>query len=76
MLSFAAVLYVDNLIDDTKTTVTINDGKIEKGAGLSKAGHVVDKISFRAHYSYDKDGYDILYEGHKRTGFKEDEYDL
>ena len=65
---------VDNLIDDTGSTVTITDGKIEKGAGLSQAGHVVDKISFRAHYSYDTDGYDILYEGHKRTGFKEDEY--
>jgi hypothetical protein len=65
---------VDNLIDDTGTTVTITDGKIEKGAGLSKAGHVVDKISFRAHYSYDVAGYDILYEGHKRTGFLEDEY--
>jgi hypothetical protein len=61
-----------NLIDDS--VVTITDGKIEKGAGLSKAGHVVDKISFRAHFDYDADGYDILYEGHKRTGFKEDEY--
>jgi hypothetical protein len=55
-------------------TVTITDGKIEKGAGLSKAGHVVDKISFKAHFSYDPAGYNILYEGHKRTGFKEDEY--
>jgi hypothetical protein len=61
-----------NLIDDS--VVTITDGKIEKGAGLSKAGHVVDKISFKAHFDYDADGYDILYEGHKRTGFKEDEY--
>lgn len=61
-----------NIIDSG--TVTITDGKIEKGAGVSKAGHTVDKISFKAHFSYDDAGYDILYEGHKRTGFKEDEY--
>ncbi|MFV8341164.1 lipid-binding protein [Flavobacterium sp. XS2P39] len=61
-----------NIID--AGTVTITEGKIEKGAGVSKAGHTVDKISFRAHFSYDDAGYDILYEGHKRTGFKEDEY--
>ena len=34
-------------------TVTITEGKIEKGAGLSKAGHKVDKISFKAVFSYD-----------------------
>jgi hypothetical protein len=62
-----------NLLD-SGTFVTITEGKIEKGAGLSKAGHTVDKISFRAHFDYDDDGYDILYEGHKRTGFLEDEY--
>jgi len=61
-----------NLLDGS--IVTITNGKIEKGAGLSKAGHVVDKISFTAHFDYDADGYDILYEGHKRTGFLEDEY--
>jgi len=57
-----------------KSTVTITEGKIEKGAALSKAGHVVDKISFKAHFSYDPAGYVITYVGHKRTGFKEDEY--
>ncbi|WP_194312945.1 lipid-binding protein [Flavobacterium soyangense] len=62
----------DNLIDGSKVTIT--NGKFEKGAGLSKAGHKVDKISFRAHFDYDATGYDILYEGHKRTGFLEDEY--
>lgn len=55
-------------------TVTITEGKITKGGALSKAGHTVDKISFRAHFSYDAAGYDILYDGHKRTGFLEDEY--
>ncbi|QLC67406.1 hypothetical protein LPB248_14180 [Flavobacterium sp. LPB0248] len=62
----------DNLLDGSKVTIT--EGKIEKGAGVSKGGHKVDKISFRAHFDYDKAGYDILYEGHKRTGFYEDEY--
>ena len=62
----------ENLYDGS--LVTITNGKIEKGTGLSQAGHVVDKISFTAHFDYDSDGYDILYEGHKRTGFLEDEY--
>lgn len=62
----------DNLLDGSHVTVT--EGKIEKGAALSQAGHVVDKISFRAHFDYDAAGYDILYDGHKRTGFLEDEY--
>ncbi len=62
----------ENLIDGSRVTIT--NGKIEKGAGLSQAGHVVDKISFTAHFDYDPDGYNIIYEGHKRTGFLEDEY--
>lgn len=62
----------ENLIDGS--FVTITEGKIEKGAAVSQGGHVVDKISFRAHFDYDAPGYDILYEGHKRTGFLEDEY--
>lgn len=62
----------ENILDSG--TVTITEGKIEKGAATSKGGNKVDKISFRAHYSYDPAGYDILYEGHKRTGFYEDEY--
>lgn len=62
----------ENLYDGS--TVTITDGKIEKNAATSKGGHKVDKISFRAHFSYDAAAYDILYDGHKRTGFIEDEY--
>ncbi|TDD96267.1 lipid-binding protein [Flavobacterium cellulosilyticum] len=54
-------------------TVTITEGKIEKGAGKSKAGHVVDKISFKAVFSYDA-GTKLTFVGHKRTGFLEDEY--
>ena len=64
----------DNIIDAKGTKVTITNGKIEKGAGLSKAGHKVDKITFTAHFSYDPAGYNINYTGHKRTGFIEDEY--
>lgn len=62
----------ENLYDGS--LVTITNGKIEKNAATSLGGHTVDKISFRAHFDYDADGYDILYEGHKRTGFIEDEY--
>lgn len=60
--------------NDPGTKVTITNGKIEKGAGLSKAGHKVDKITFTAHFSYDPAGYNIIHTGHKRTGFLEDEY--
>jgi hypothetical protein len=60
-----------NVIDSG--TVTITEGKIEKGAGLSKGGHVVDKISFKAVFSYDPDT-KLTFVGTKRTGFKEDEY--
>lgn len=57
-----------------QSTVTITNGKIEKGAASSKAGHAVDKISFKANFSYDAPTTIISYEGHKRTGFLEDEY--
>lgn len=56
------------------TTVTITEGQITKLGATSRGGHAVDKITFRVHYSYDAPGYDIIYEGHKRTGFQEDEY--
>jgi len=62
----------ENILDSG--TVTITEGQIIKGGAVSKAGHKVDKITFRVHYSYDDPGYDIIYEGHKRTGFYEDEY--
>jgi hypothetical protein len=68
--TFSAVAQ-PNVIDSG--TVTITEGKIEKGAGLSKAGHKVDKISFKAVFSYDP-GTKLTFVGHKRTGFLEDEY--
>jgi hypothetical protein len=60
--------------NDPGSNVTITNGKIEKGAGLSKAGHKVDKITFTARFDYDPAGYTVIHTGHKRTGFKEDEY--
>ena len=59
---------------DNTTTVTISDGQIIENGAVSRGGHVVDRITFRVHYSYDAPGYDIIYEGHRRTGFFEDEY--
>ena len=59
---------------DGTSTVTITEGKITKFGAISKGGHPVDKIHFRVHYSYDAPGYDIIYDGHKRSGFLEDEY--
>lgn len=65
-----------NIVDGgaNDTFVTITEGQITKNAAFSKAGHLVDKFHCRVHYSYDADGYDIIYEGHRRTGFLEDEY--
>lgn len=62
-----------NLLD-APTKVTITGGQIIKNGGVSRGGHVVDAIRFTAHFDYDVDGYDVIYEGHKRTGFLEDEY--
>lgn len=60
-----------NVIDSG--TVTITEGKFEKGAGLSKSGKAVDKISFKATFSYDPTTV-LTFTGVKRTGFLEDEY--
>lgn len=54
-------------------TVTITDGKVEKNAATSQGGNTVDKISFKAEFS-NEPGVIYTYEGHKRTGFLEDEY--
>ncbi|MBS7255390.1 lipid-binding protein [Flavobacterium branchiicola] len=54
-------------------TVTITAGKVEKDAATSKGGHTVNKISFKAEFSSEP-GVIYSYEGHKRTGFYEDEY--
>jgi hypothetical protein len=53
-------------------TVTITNGKVEKEAAVSKGGHKVDKISFKAEFS-NEPGVLYSYEGSRRTGFSEDE---
>lgn len=54
-------------------TVTVTNGKIISGGAISRGGHTVDKITFDAEFSYDP-GVIIHFDGHKRTGFLEDEY--
>ncbi len=61
-------------LNNSPNTVIITNGSIVKGAGLSKAGHQVDKITFTGVFSDDPAGTVITFEGHKRTGFLEDEY--
>ena len=63
---------VENLADPG-STFNITDGKILKNAARSRDGNVVDSIYFRAEFSYDP-GTTIIFSGHKRTGFLEDEY--
>ena len=56
----------------SSAAVTITNGKVEKDAAISKGGHKVNKISFKAEFS-DEPGVLYSYEGSKRTGFSEDE---
>ncbi len=56
-----------------ESAVTITEGKIYKNAGHSRTGVVTDSIAFKAVFDYDP-GTTLLFTGHKRTGFEEDEY--
>lgn len=58
---------------DPGSTFNITNGKIIKNAAKSKDGNVVDSIYFKGEFSYDP-GTIIIFSGHKRTGFLEDEY--
>lgn len=58
---------------DPGSTFNITEGKILKGMARSKNGTVVDSIYFKGEFSYDP-GTIIIFAGHKRTGFLEDEY--
>jgi len=60
-----------NLADDTE--VTIMEGKIIKNGGHSATGVVVDSIYFKGVFNYDPETV-LIFAGHKRTGFEEDEY--
>lgn len=59
--------------NDPGSTFTITEGKILKNAAHSKNGNVTDSIYFKGEFSYDP-GNIIIFSGHKRTGFLEDEY--
>ena len=53
--------------------VNITEGKILKNAATSRDGNVVDSIYFKGEFDYDP-GTIIIFSGHRRTGFHEDEY--
>jgi hypothetical protein len=63
----------ENLLDPG-TTFTITEGRIMKNAAHSRNGTVVDSIYFKGHFSYDDPGTTVIFAGHRRTGFLEDEY--
>ena len=69
-LSFSAT---DEFNFADESSVTITEGKIYKNAGHSRTGVVTDSIAFKAVFDYDP-GTTLLFTGHKRTGFEEDEY--
>ena len=58
---------------DPGSTFNITEGKILKKSARSQSGTVVDSIYFKGEFSYDP-GTIIIFAGHKRTGFLEDEY--
>ena len=62
----------ENLVDPG-STFNVTDGMILKNAAHSESGVVVDSIYFKGEFSYDP-GTIIIFAGHKRTGFLEDEY--
>ena len=57
----------------TSMTVTLKNGKITKGGGLSTSGLVTDKISFEIELSTEP-GLTYKAEGTRKTGFLEDEH--
>jgi len=63
----------DNLYYDSK--IKVYDGKIYEGLGLSKTGVVTDSISFYIWFNdAGNDPATYRVEGHRRTGFHEDEF--
>lgn len=57
----------------TEMTVTLKNGKITKGGGLSTSGVVTDKITFEIELSSEP-GVTYNAEGTRKTGFVEDEH--
>jgi hypothetical protein len=56
-----------------ESAVTITEGKIIKNGARTESGAVVDSIYFKAVFDYDPEN-TIIYAGHGRTGFVEDEH--
>jgi hypothetical protein len=69
-LTFSAT-DADNEADGS--VVTITEGKILKNAGHTKTGGITDSIYFKGVFDYDPETV-IIFSGHRRTGFHEDEY--
>lgn len=64
----------DNLTNiKSSVTLSVRNGKIEKGAGLSTSGMVTDKISFEIEFGNEPG---VVYQavGTRKTGFIEDEH--
>ncbi|PRY08994.1 lipid-binding putative hydrolase [Pontibacter ummariensis] len=76
-LSFAVNEAVNTALDeDAKPVdgnVTIQDGKVFIGSGLSRSKVKTDSIYFRVEFS-DDPGTTYHVSGHRRTGFPEDDY--
>lgn len=69
-LSFAGTNLVNAL---SSLKVTVKNGKITKGGGLSTSGNVTDKITFEIELSSEL-GVTYKAEGTRKTGFVEDEH--
>jgi hypothetical protein len=62
-----------NVSYDSKVTIT--DGQVFLGQGLSSSGVKTDSIYFTATFDDDTDALLYIVSGHRRTGFLEDEHE-
>jgi hypothetical protein len=69
-LTFSATNQVNQA---DQSVVTITEGRIIKNGGHTQSGAVADSIVFRGVFDYDP-GTTLLFAGHRRTGFTEDEF--
>lgn len=77
-LTFGAANVQNTYYDPAKPanfplTVSVTNGKVLPGAGLSKTGNVTDSIYLEVEFS-DDPGTKYVMSGHARTQFAEDEY--
>ncbi|OYQ38230.1 hypothetical protein CHU92_06050 [Flavobacterium cyanobacteriorum] len=69
-LAFSAT---DAFNEADESSVTITEGRVFPRGGRSQTGVVTDSIYFKAVFDYDPETV-LIFSGHKRTGFIEDEY--